>query len=114
MNEELIIKAYESFNARKIEDVLDLMSPDVKWPNGWEGGYLYGREAVKDYWVRQWKELEPNVTPVSINEIGEGEYEVEVQQLVKDLNGNVIADGLVKHFYFFENGLIAKMEIVAL
>ena len=64
--------------------------------------------------VRQLKELEPNVTPVSINVIAQDQYEVKVQQLIKDLDGNVIADGLVKHFYFFENGLIAKMEIVAL
>lgn len=107
----MIKKAYEYFNNRDIDGVLSLMQPGVKWPNGWKGGYVNGHEAVKAYWQRQWKELDPKVTPVSINEKDDNKLEVEVHQLVKDLQGNVIADGIIKHIYFFESSLISGMEL---
>ena len=28
------------------------MRPDVKWANGLEGGFVYGRNAVREYWTR--------------------------------------------------------------
>ncbi len=108
---EIIRKAYDAFNAKDIDGVVSLMHPDVKWPNGWEGGYVNGHEEVKDYWTRQWKEINPTVTPVSIKEKNDGSVEVEVNQVVKDLEGNILADGIVKHIYSFANGLITGMEI---
>ncbi len=111
MKKDVIAKAYKAFNARDIVGVLSLMHPDVKWPNGWEGGYVYGHAEVKDYWTRQWKEINPNVLPERIHEKDDGRVEVEVHQLVKDLEGKILADGMTKHVYSFENGLITKMEI---
>jgi ketosteroid isomerase-like protein len=35
--ERLLRAAYEAFNARDIEGALELMDPDVDWPNGMEG-----------------------------------------------------------------------------
>ncbi len=112
-DKEIINKAYEGFNKRDVDGVLSLMDNEVTWPNGWEGGYVHGHAEVKDYWTRQWKEINPHVTPVSILERADGRLEVEVQQLVKDLQGKVLADGSVKHIYSFKNGLITKMEIEA-
>lgn len=37
---ELLRAVYAAFNRREIETVLALMSDDVDWPNGWEGGRL--------------------------------------------------------------------------
>src|SRR5215208_116934 len=50
---ETLRKAYAAFNARDIEVVLSLMHQDVEWPNGMEGGYVYGHEGVRAYWTRQ-------------------------------------------------------------
>lgn len=36
---------------------------------------------------------------------------VAVRQVVKDLGGQVLSDGLVRHIYTFDGGLIAAMEI---
>lgn len=113
LNHEIIKKAYEAFNAIDIDKVLSFMHPQVKWPNGWEGGFVYGHNAVREYWTRQWKELDPIVVPVSINEQNNEQAEVEVHQLVKDLKGNILADEIVKHIYFFEKGYITAMEIEA-
>ena len=38
-----------AFNARHIDALLEQMTPDVDWPNAWEGGRLHGREQVRDY-----------------------------------------------------------------
>jgi hypothetical protein len=111
LHQNLIKKAYEAFNARNIDAVLSLMHANVHWPNGWEGGYVDGHEQVRDYWTRQWKELDPHVEPTSIKETEDGKMEVEVHQLVKDTEGNLVFDGMVKHIYTFENNLIKSMEI---
>ena len=108
---DLTKQAYTSFNARNIDAVLSVMHPDVNWPNGWEGGYVKGHDAVRNYWTRQWKELDPNVEPVAFKEQEDGQIEVKVHQIAKDLQGKVLFDGVVKHVYTIENGLIINMEI---
>lgn len=87
------------------------MDRDVHWPNGWVGGYVKGHGEMRNYWIRQWKEINPTVRPISFTENENGTIEVEVHQVVKDFQGNILLDGLVKHVYTFENGLIKSMEI---
>ncbi|UFH55809.1 nuclear transport factor 2 family protein [Spirosoma sp. KNUC1025] len=107
----LLKQAYEAFNARDIDAVLALMHPDVDWPNGWEGGYVHGYEEVRDYWTRQWQQINPRVTPVSFQPGPDGQIDVGVHQLIRDLDGQVIADGLINHVYTIEAGKIRKMVI---
>lgn len=109
--QDIIRRAYAAFNARDIEAVLKMMHPEVNWPNGWEGGYVKGHDEVRNYWTRQWKELDPNVELVAFTEKQNGQTEVEVHQIAKDLKGNILFDGIVKHTYTIENGLIKSMEI---
>ena len=107
----LLKNAYIAFNARNADGVLQYMHTTVKWPNGWEGGYVQGHEAVRDYWQRQWAAINPNVEPLSFEELPDGSIVVSVHQLVKDLVGNVVSDSIVKHNYTIENGLVQTMEI---
>lgn len=109
--ENLIKEAYSAFNARDIDKVLSAMHPEVRWSNGWEGGYVNGPDEIRNYWTRQWKELNPTVEPTGFNERGDGSLEVEVHQNVKDLQGTLLFDGIVKHIYSFQNGLIKSMDI---
>jgi ketosteroid isomerase-like protein len=109
--EDLITKTYAAFNARDIESVLAVMHPDVDWPNGWEGGRVRGHDEVRKYWTRQWKAIDPTVTPERIMRGGDGRISVHVHQVVRDLQGNVISDGMVEHVYQIEDGLIKNMEI---
>jgi ketosteroid isomerase-like protein len=108
---DLIKHAYAAFNARDIEAVLLALHPEVQWANGWEGGYVYGHDQVRKYWTRQWTELDPYVEPVGFVQRGDGRIEVEVRQTVKDLKGNVLFDGPVKHIYTIRNGQISRMDI---
>jgi hypothetical protein len=54
------------------------MHPQVKWSKAWEGDYATGHDEVRAYWQRQWKDINPNVTPVGFRERENGVLEVEV------------------------------------
>jgi hypothetical protein len=108
---QTIEKAYTSFNDRNIDDALSTMQSDVQWSKAWEGGYISGHSEIKEYWTRQWSEINPKVEPVGFDERENGSLEVKVHQNVKDLQGNLMFDGLVKHVYTFEDGLIKTMDI---
>ena len=109
--EELIHQAYMAFNARNIDAVLDLLHPDVLWANGWEGGYVKGHKELKEYWKRQWRDVNPMAYPVAIKEDVDGTIEVHIRQIAKDVQGKILFDGVVKHIYTLENDKITSMEI---
>jgi len=108
---DIIKKAYTGFNNRDIDSVLPLMHPEIHWPKAFEGGYVIGHSAIRDYWTRQWTEINPKVEPIAITERPDGKMEVEVYQLVKDLQDNILFDGNVKHVYVINNGLLRQMDI---
>lgn len=111
MEESLLTQIYQAFNARDIDTVLATMHQDVVWPNGMEGGYVYGQEAVRAYWTRQWQQIDPRVEPVQIVRTADGCWAVEVHQVVRDLAGTLLADQMIQHIYQFADGLITHMEI---
>lgn len=118
MNEEQVLKsqalikrAYAGFNDREIDTVLAMMHPEIHWPKAFEGGYVIGHNAVRAYWTRQWSEINPKVVPVAIFERPDGKFEVEVHQLVKDLEDNILFDGKVKHIYTINDDLLGQMDI---
>ncbi len=108
---ELLTFVYEAFNRRDLDPILALMHPEVEWPNGMEGGWVRGREAVRAYWIRQWGMLDPHVVPVRFETNAEGAIVVDVHQVVRDLNGKVLLDRDVKHVYLILNGVIQRMDI---
>ncbi len=110
-NKDILTNTYQFFNERNIDAILELMDEHVHWPNGWEGGYVEGHEGVRDYWTRQWKEINPRVDPVGFAETTGGRVVVDVHQVVKDINGQLVFDGMIKHVYTMKDGLIEAMEI---
>lgn len=108
---DVIRKAYAAFNERNIDNALSTMQTDVQWSKAWEGGYISGHNEIKQYWTRQWTEINPHVEPVGFMERENGSLEVKVHQNVKDLLGNLMFDGTVKHIYTFQDGLIKTMDI---
>jgi hypothetical protein len=107
----LITQAYAAFNRRDIDGALSLMNENVSWPKASEGGRAIGKEEIRSYWTRQWKEFDPHVEPIELIDLGGGKTEVRVQQLVKSLSGDVLFEGEVRHVYTIANGLIARMDI---
>jgi hypothetical protein len=103
---------YKAFNDRDIDAVLATMHRDVDWPNGMEGGRVHGHEGVRAYWTRQWSMINPKVYPVNVSEDELGRIVVDVHQLVRNLEGIVVLDQMVRHVYVMESGLIKSMEIL--
>lgn len=111
VHENLIQRAYAGFNARDLDAALATMHPDVQWPKAFEGGYVNGHNEIREYWTRQWLEIDPNVKPIGIHERDNGTLEVTVHQIVKDRQGNVLFDGTVKHIYTLQDNLLRRMDI---
>ena len=107
----LIAQAYSVFNARDVDSALALMTDDVRWPKASEGGHVVGKDEIRSYWTRQWKEFDPHVEPLEIIEQPGGVTKVRVRQLVKSLSGEVLSDSEVWHMYTIVDGLIKRMDL---
>ena len=111
--EEVLRSAYRAFNARDIEAAIELMDPEVDWPNAWEGGRVVGRAAVRDYWTRQFAAISSRVEPDGFTEEADGSITVDVHQVVHDAStGELISDSRVRHRYRLEDGLVVRMDVL--
>jgi ketosteroid isomerase-like protein len=111
-HEQLLRTTYEAFNRRDIDAVLTTLRPDVDWPNAWEGGRVHGHDAVREYWTRQFAAIDGRVEPVGFSARDDGRVAVEVHQVVKALDGSVLADQTVTHVYTFRDGLVERMDVI--
>jgi hypothetical protein len=109
--QRLLAEAYSAFNHRDIDSALALMTENVSWPKASEGGRVVGKEEIRSYWTRQWKEFDPHVEPLEVIDHEGGLTEVKVHQLVKSLGGDVLSDSEVWHVYTIANGLIERMDL---
>ena len=60
-----------------------------------EGGKVVGKQQIRAYWMRQWREFDPHVEPLAISEEDEGR--TRVRQHVNSLQR--------------DNGLIQAMDL---
>ena len=102
---------YRAFNAREMDVLLGQMTPDVDWPNAWEGGRVHGREGVRDYWTRQWAEIDPTVEPEGYTTRLDETVAVRVHTVARALDGTVLGEADVAHVYAFRGDLIARMDV---
>lgn len=109
--ERAIRDSYHAFNRRDIEAALALMTEDVAWANGWEGGYVHGHDEVRAYWQRQWAAIDPHVEPRSITVNPAGRIDVEVDQTVRDVDGKLLASATVHHRYTMRSGRVARFDL---
>ena len=86
-------------------------SDDVDWPNAWEGGRLRGKDAVPRLLVAPVGRDRPAGDPVSITERADGSVAVDVHQVVRNLDGEHLADNRVIHAYTFADGLVSRMDV---
>jgi len=108
---QLLYKLYEAFNTRDVERVIAMMHPLVKWANGQHGGYVHGREGVREYWKAQFQLIDPRLDPLDLEMDDQGRAVFTVQQTVRDLTGQLLLEKTVKHIFSFEGGLIRTFDI---
>lgn len=110
-HKEFLQNLYDAFNKREIETIISLMTPNVKWANGQNGGFVHGRDAVREYWINQFKEIQPELETLKFETDEKNRNIVTVHQIIKDLQGNVLADMTVRQIFTIEGGLISLYEI---
>jgi hypothetical protein len=66
---------------------------------------------VRAYWERQFTLIDGRVEPQAFEELPDGRVSVTVRQRVRDLEGNLLSEGEVRHIYELREGLITRMEI---
>jgi hypothetical protein len=111
--EGLLRRMYVAFNGRDVDGALDVMVVGVDWPNAWEGGRAVGHEAVREYWLRQWAEIDSRVEPVAFATRDDGTVAVDVHQHATSVQtGDVLFDGRVVHVYAFDaDGRVVRMDV---
>lgn len=109
---------YALFNARDIDGIFAVLTDDVAWANGMDGGHEHGKDAVRAYWTRQWQMVSPHVEPVSFDVAADGAIVARVIQTIRDLDGNPLEgqthglkDKTVGHAFHFENGKVSRFDI---
>ncbi|MCA1626259.1 MAG: nuclear transport factor 2 family protein [Acidobacteria bacterium] len=109
--QQFLQNLYEAFNKREIETIISLMHPDVKWANGMEGGFVYGRDAVREYWRKQFEIIQGQLEPLEYETDENNRNIVTVHLVVRDLEGNLLLEKTVQHIFTIENDLISLFEI---
>jgi len=110
-DKEFLQNLYDAFNRREIETIIARMHPDVKWANGLEGGFVHGRDAVREYWTNQFKQIQPELETLKFELDEQNRHVVTVHQIVKDLDGNILADAEVRQIFTIEDGFVTLYEI---
>jgi hypothetical protein len=110
-NQEFLQNLYDAFNKREIETVIIMMQPDVKWANGMQGGFIQGRDGVREYWKKQFELIKPHLEPLKFEIDEKGRSVVTNHQIVRDLDDNLLLEKTVRHVFTIENGLIKVFEI---
>jgi hypothetical protein len=112
-NEELLRSVYAAFNARDVEAVIEVMHPEVDWPNVWEGGRVAGPDAVREYWTRQFAAIsgrvDPRASPMSRTA---RRPSTSTRSSTTLRPAELISDSRVRHRYWFEDGLIVRMDVL--
>lgn len=110
-NQQFLQNLYEAFNKREIETIISVMHPDVKWANGVEGGFVYGRDAVREYWINQFKVIQVQLETLKFETDEHNRNVVTVHQVVRDLQGDLLADTTIQQIFTMKDGLISLYEI---
>ena len=115
---KVLERLYDRFNARDIDGVLVALTEDVAWANGMDGGHVHGREAVREYWTRQWAMVDSHVEPVGFRRTEDGAIVAEVVQTIRDLDGKPLEgqthglkDKTVGHVFRLREGRVARFDI---
>ncbi len=110
----LLTKVYEAYNRRDFAAFSAFLAPDTDWPNMVEGGRLIGPEALGAYWARNDKMITIDIALVSIAALPDGRVAADVNQIVRNLAGQVWSDTCERHIFTLRDGMIAKLDVETL
>ncbi len=110
----LVRAAYDRVNNEDIAGLLELLDPDVEFPDVIHNTVLRGRESVERYWQDQILAAEHSAVPSEILELGEAVIVVAYHQIY-ERNGGPLGPGMsAVQRVTFRGDLIAKVEFTPL
>jgi ketosteroid isomerase-like protein len=107
----LLTKVYDAYNRRDFANLSVLLTPDTNWPDMVEGGRLVGLAALSAYWARNDKMITVDIAVVSYAALPDGRVAAEVNQIVRNLAGQVWSDSCERHIFTLRDGLVARLDI---
>jgi hypothetical protein len=111
--DQILRRAYAAYNKRDVELAVALMTTDVTWPDVGDGGFVHGHDEVREHWRQQFRDVDPTIEPLGVRQLDDGRVGVDVHQVVRTTDGELISDERLLHAYTLREGLIERMEIVA-
>jgi len=110
----LLTRFYETYNRRDFVAFSAFLAPEVDWPDMVEGGRLIGPEALGAYWARNDKMITIDIAVVSIAALPDGRVVAAVNQVVRNLAGQVWSDTCERHIFTLRDGKVARLDIETL
>ena len=109
----LVREAYDRFNRRDIDGLLELLAAEVEMPDFVHGTWLRGREPVEQMFQNQAQLIDHSIYIASIIEMGDAVL-VAANHHAYEPNGAPLGPGLTAvHRVTFRDGRIAKLEVTA-
>src|SRR6478752_7575316 len=106
----LLARLYAAYNRRDFGAFSALLASDVDWPDQVQGGRLIGLDALAAYWAANDKMILIDAAPVAFIPQPDGRIAVEVNQIVRNLAGQIWSDSCVRHVFTLRDGKVARMD----
>lgn len=110
--EDLLRNFYAALNERDLTTLLNLLAPDVEWPDQLEGGTLHGVEEVEEYWRQQWKLTNTRLELIHVVMDPNGHAVATVKETSRERNADILSETQVRHQWEFANGLVKRLRIL--
>ena len=107
--EDIVLAAYDAYNARDADGIIEFVSDDVNWPNG--DDRLHGKEALRKYWLDQWAQTATHDQPTEVSKLPDGRIKVCLDQVVRTLGGDEVSRGSFEYFFELRDDLIVRLDI---
>jgi len=107
----LLTKVYEAYNRHDFADFSTFLTPDVDWPNQLQGGRVIGPDAVNAQWRETAQTIVVDLAPVTFAVAPDGRIAVDVNQIVRNLNGQIWSDSCVRHLFTLDGDRIARLDV---
>ena len=109
--EAMLRRMYAAFAARDVEATAGLMHPDVDWSERVGGRAAARPRRPARVLAAPVRADRPAVTPETVTERDDGRIAMGVRQVVRSLDGDLLADRRAVHVYALRDGLVERMDV---
>jgi hypothetical protein len=109
--EPLLNTLFDAIDRRDIEMVMSVFHPDARIPDSLEQSTVFGREAIRAYYLRQFAAIQVASSLLSTKRLADDSVEAALHVLVRGSRGGFWWEGPVTATYQTRDGLIIDMDV---